>query len=127
MNTMNALFERHHATLDRALQAIAERGYWSPYPESPSPRNYGEGAVEAGKAAFDALLRKRFDLDQPGTIGTVGSERSPYGFALGIQYPKMDIDALFAAIARAEEGWRKAGPEAWVGVALEILERINKQ
>ncbi len=121
------LFDKHRATLDRALQAIAERGYWSPYPESPSPRNYGEGAVEAGKAAFDALLGKRFDLDQPGTIGTVGSERSPYGFALGIQYPKMDIDALFAAIARAEEGWRKAGPEAWVGVALEILERINKQ
>ena len=45
---MNALFERHRETLDRALQAIADRGYWSAYPESPSPRNYGEGAIEAG-------------------------------------------------------------------------------
>ena len=53
-------FERHRATLERALQAIAERGYWSAYPESPSPKVYGEGAAEAGKAAFDALLDKPF-------------------------------------------------------------------
>ena len=54
------LFERHAPTLERALTAIAERGYWSPYPESPSPKVYGEGAAEAGKAAFDALLGKPF-------------------------------------------------------------------
>ncbi|MEO5699721.1 MAG: phenylacetic acid degradation protein PaaN [Casimicrobiaceae bacterium] len=120
------LFEKHRAMLDRALTAIAERGYWTPYPESPSPRNYGEGAAEAGKAAFDALLDKPFELDQPGGVGTVGSERSPYGFALGVRYAKTDLDVLFAAIGKAQDGWRKAGPEAWVGVALEILERINK-
>ena len=120
-------FETHRATIDRALTAIAERGYWSAYPESPSPRNYGEGAVEAGKAAFDALLGKPFELDQPGTVGRVGNERSPYGFALGITYPKVDIDALFAAIAVAEQQWRKAGPQGWVGVCLEILHRINRQ
>ena len=110
------LFERHRATLDRALQAIAERGYWSPYPESASPKVYGEGAAEAGKAAFDALLDKPFPLEQPGTVGTVGGETSPYGLPLGITYPKADLDALFAAIAKAQAGWRKAGPEAWVGV-----------
>ncbi len=53
------LFERHAATLERALAAIAERGYWSPYSESPSPKVYGEGAAEAGKAAFDALATSR--------------------------------------------------------------------
>src|SRR5947209_5063273 len=124
---MNAFFERHRATLDRALQAIAERGYWSPFPESPSPRNYGEGALEAGKAAFDALLNKPFELDSPGAQDRVGAERSPYGFALGITYPKVDVDALFRAIAHAEGAWRKAGPETWVGVCLEILHRINRQ
>jgi len=71
------LFERHAATLDRALTAIGERGYWSPHSESP--KAYGEGAIEAGKAAFDALLDKPFALDQPGTIGTVGREVSPFG------------------------------------------------
>jgi phenylacetic acid degradation protein paaN len=121
------LFEKHRATLDRALAAIAERGYWSPYPESASPKLYGEGTAEAGKAAFDALLNQRFPLSQPATIGHVGAEKSPYGWPLGITYPKADIDALFSAIDNAREGWRKASPEDWVGVCVEILERINKQ
>ncbi len=121
------LFERHQALLDQALKAIAERGYWSAFPESPSPKVYGEGATEAGKAAFDALLNKPFPLALSGADGTVGAERSPYGFPLGISYPKVDLDALFAAIAKAEPAWRKAGPEAWVGVSLEILARINKR
>ena len=121
------LFERHAATIERALAAIAERGYWSPYSESPSPKVYGEGAAEAGKAAFDALRDRPFTLAQPGTVGTVGREVSPYGFPLGIAYPKADLAALFAAVAAAEGAWRKAGPEAWVGVCAEILHRINRQ
>ncbi len=121
------LFERHQALLEQALKAIAERGYWSAFPESPSPKVYGEGAAEAGKAAFDALLNKPFPLALPAADGTVGAERSPYGFPLGIAYPKVDLDALFAAIAKAEPAWRKAGPEAWVGISLEILARINKR
>jgi len=123
----NPLFERHQALLDQALRAIAERGYWSAFPESPSPKVYGEGAAEAGKAAFEALQNKPFPLTLPGAEGTVGAERSPYGFPLGITYPKVGLDALFAAIAKAGPAWRKAGPEAWVGVSLEILARINKR
>jgi phenylacetic acid degradation protein paaN len=121
------LFERHRALLDQALKAIAARGYWSAFPESPSPKVYGEGVPEAGKAAFEALLNKPFPMMLPGTTGMVGGEVSPYGMPLGVIYPRVDLDALFAAIAKAEEGWRKAGPEAWVGVALEIVTRINKR
>ena len=80
-------FEKHRATLDRALQAIAERGYWSAYPESPSPKNYGEGAADAAKVQFYALRDQPFEIDQPGTVGSAGRERSPYGFELGITYP----------------------------------------
>ena len=119
-------FEKHRATLDRAVDAIADRGYWTPFPESPSPKNYGEGAADAGKAAFHRLANQRFPLTQSATIGQVGAERSPYGIALGITYPKPDIDGLMSAVETAEAGWRKAGPETWVGVSLEVLDRINK-
>ena len=112
--------------LDRAVEAIADRGYWTPFGESPSPRNYGEGASESGKTAFDRLAGQRFPLTQPATIGQVGDERSPYGIRLGITYPKPDIDGLMGAVEAAEALWRKAGPEAWTGVSLEILDRINK-
>jgi phenylacetic acid degradation protein paaN len=119
-------FEKHRATLDRAVDAIADRGYWTPFPESPSPKNYGEGAADAGKAAFDRLANQRFPLTRSATIGQVGAERSPYGITLGITYPKPDVDGLMSAVETAEAGWRKAGPETWVGVSLEILDRINK-
>ncbi len=121
------LFERHRALLDQALNAISTRGYWTPFPESPSPKVYGESAPAAGKAAFDALLNKPFAGASGASVGSVGGEMSPYGIALGVTYPKLDLDRLFADIAKAEAAWRKAGPETWVGVALEILSRINKR
>jgi phenylacetic acid degradation protein paaN len=121
------LFEKHRALIERAVQAIAERGYWTPFPESPSPKVYGDGAAEAGKKAFDALLNRRFPLIQPAIVGQACAERSPYGFALGITYPRSDLDGLFAAIEQAEPAWRRAGPEAWVGVCAEILTRINRE
>ncbi len=119
-------FEKHRALLSRAVQAIHERSYWSAFAESASPRNYGEGAAEAGKAAFDALLGQRFPLTQPATIGAVGSERSPFGIDLRVTYPAPDVDGLFAAVGRAHDQWRKAGPETWAGVCIEILVRLNK-
>ena len=121
------LFERHRALLERALEAIAERGYWSAFGESPSPKVYGEGAAEAGKAAFEALLQQPFALQLPGSVGAVGKERSPYGLTLGVTYPRVNLDALFAAITPAAAAWRDAGRETWVGVALEILTRINRR
>jgi phenylacetic acid degradation protein paaN len=108
------------------VEAIANRGYWSAFAESPSPRNYGEGAAQDGKAAFDKLANRRFTLTQPATIGDVGNERSPYGIKLGVTYPKPDVDGLMSAVEAAQATWRKAGPETWVGASVEILDRINK-
>lgn len=120
-------FERHKVLLQQATEAIGKRGYWSAYSEVPSPKVYGENAKAEGQAAFDARLEKPFPLTQAATVGAVGGEVSPYGFKLGITYPKADLDQLFAAIKTASPAWRKAGPEAWVGVSLEILQRINQR
>ena len=35
--------------------------FYSRYPESPSPRVYGEGSAQAGLAAYEAHLGKAFD------------------------------------------------------------------
>lgn len=115
--------DRHRATLDGALAAIAERGYWSPYPEVP--KAYGETALADGRAAFEALLDKPFELDQAGTTEWVGAERSPFGRDLGITYPRPDLDVLLPAMTAAIPAWRDAGVEARAAVVLEVLARIN--
>ncbi|SOE80415.1 phenylacetic acid degradation protein paaN [Caballeronia arationis] len=120
------LFTKHQATLDKALAAIETRGYWSPFAEMPSPKVYGETANADGEAAFKSHLNRTFELDQPSTGETVGSEQSPFGIALNIRYPKAAPDALLAAAAAAQKDWRAAGPEAWVGVSLEVLLRLNR-
>lgn len=121
------LFERHRATLAGAVRAIRSRECWSAYPEVPSGKIYGETAKDEGKAAFDARLNKPFALDQPGTVGRVGAEVSPFGTKLGVTYPKADLDALLPAAQKAISAWRKAGVETRVGVALEILHRLNRR
>ena len=124
---MTAFVDAHRETLDRALAAIADRGYWSNYPESPSPRVYGETAAAEGLSAYEAQLGRRFELNQPGTVGWVGGERSPYGPELGVTYPQADLDVLLAAAREAMPAWRDAGPEVRAAVCVEIVDRINKR
>jgi phenylacetic acid degradation protein paaN len=120
-------FTKHQSVLDQALEAIATRGYWSPFPESASPRNYGETANDEGRAAFDAYQGKDFPLTLEGATGTVNSETSPYGFKLDIRYPRVPADTLIAQSEKALDTWREAGPKTWVGVSLEILKRLNQR
>ncbi|MEU4170550.1 phenylacetic acid degradation protein PaaN [Streptomyces sp. NPDC026665] len=124
--TAHQLIAKHRPTLDQALEAIRTRAYWSPHPEHP--KAYGEhgslGMAE-GKAAFDALLGTRLDLDQPGTDDWVGGEVSPYGIELGVTYPHADIDTLLPAMRAGQRAWRDAGAEIRAVVCLEILKRIS--
>ncbi|KIF68989.1 aldehyde dehydrogenase [Streptomyces sp. AcH 505] len=121
--TPQKLAEAHRPTLDQALDAIRSRAYWSPHPEHP--KAYGESAPADGLAAFDSLRDTRFELDQPGTDGWAGGEISPYGPALGIEYPHADIDVLLPAMRAGGAAWRQAGPETRALVCLEILSRIS--
>lgn len=120
-------FKTHQATLDQALSSILERNFWSAYPENPSPRAYGETAAQEGQAAFEAYRGKAFPLTLEGAQGEVGNEQSPFGFDLGIRYPKVPVDQLLAQSQLALDSWRDAGPQAWVGICLEILHRLNQR
>ncbi len=120
-------FTKHRATLEQAIETTRRRDYWSPYPEIPSGKIYGESAAAVGQAAFESWLHKRFELQQPGTVAEIGDEVSPYGFALGVRYPQPDFDQLLPAMQAALPAWRDAGAEARAGVCLEILARLNKR
>jgi len=124
---MTDFFAAHRATLDAAITACRTRGYWSAYPETPSGRIYGETAREDGETAFKALLGKPFPLDQESDGALIGAEVSPYGFPLGITYPRRDVASLIAAAQRAGTPWATATPQTRAGVALEILARLNRE
>lgn len=122
---MSGLFERHRATLDAALQAAAKRDFWSPYPEVPSGKIYGESARDDGLAAYKARLGKPFALADHPEDGAVGAEVSPYGPALGITYPAASADMLLIASRAAAPQWAAAAPDVRTGICLEILARLN--
>jgi phenylacetic acid degradation protein paaN len=119
------LFERHRDTLGRALTAIRDRGYWSPYPENP--KAYGEESASKGREAFESYLGRRFPLDQPEVGADVGQERSPYGVELGVAYPHTSPDTVISAALAALPAWRDTGPDTRAGICIEILSRLNER
>jgi phenylacetic acid degradation protein paaN len=122
-----AYFDKHRERLEAAVAACTSREYYSAFDESPSPRVYGESAAAEGKAAFEAWQGTTFPVDTPGSgEDLVTTERSPYGFDLGVSYPHVtDVDALLAAAQAGMKAWRDAGPEARTGVCIEILDRLH--
>lgn len=125
---MTDLFARHRDRLDAAVAACATREFHSAFDESPSPRVYGETAAAEGQTAFEALLGGDFPISTPGSEGTVATEKSPYGLPLDVSYPRAhDLDALLAASTAGMKAWRDAGPEARLGVCLEILDRLHSR
>ncbi|MBV5333953.1 phenylacetic acid degradation protein PaaN, partial [bacterium] len=107
------LFDKHHAKLESALNAIHTRGYWA--------------AADDGKKAFEAHLGQKFELQQPGTTAWLGGENSPFGIDLNVSYPVSDIQALIDAGQAAMTGWQAAGVEGRTGLCIEMLDRLNAQ
>ena len=112
----------HQETLDKAIETIGSREYWSPYPEHP--KAYGEEAAGAGEAAFKERLGRPFELDQPSAGFAEVAEASPYGIQLGVSYPQSDPESLVEAAETAMTDWARATPQERAGVCLEILDRL---
>ena len=123
-----SLFEQHQDLLSDAIAACRTRSFFSGYVESPSGKLHPDGAAQAGKDRFDAQLGRPFALEQPGEIGRTGLEISPYTQeALGIDYPKIDVDTAFLKARSAMPGWRKASIEERAGVCLEMTKALESQ
>ncbi len=120
-----ALIARHAPTLASAIDAVETRKSWSPYSDSPSTKIHGPDKPGAGKAAFEARLGTTFDLGQPGVVGEVGEEVSPFTQKpLGIRYPQSDPAALVASAVSAMGDWREADFELRIALCLEIAARL---
>jgi phenylacetic acid degradation protein paaN len=122
---LDQLIDKHRDELERAVSASHTREYFSAFPESPSPRLYGETAAAEGEAAYKALLGRLFPLDQPNDGTQAGAEVSPYGPALGVTYPHAPVELLIEASAAALPSWRRATPAQRGAVAVEILHRVH--
>lgn len=121
------LFKQHHALLQNAVEAVRTRSYWSPFPENPSPKSYGETAQAAGVAAIEALFDQNYPLQQPGEQARIATEQSPYGVKLDVKYPDCTPDALIQAGLHAQTAWQKIGVAGRLGILLEGLVRLNKR
>ncbi|QYX75633.1 aldehyde dehydrogenase family protein [Streptomyces akebiae] len=120
-------YERHRELLRSVVRAIAAGECRRPFTEAT-----GQDAADAGMRStrtagkvFRSLLGRPFELGQPGELGRVHTESSPYGLVLAIDYPRCDPGELVAAAGRGAAGWRAAGPYRRAGVAVEILRRLN--
>jgi phenylacetic acid degradation protein paaN len=128
-----SLFKKHEALLDRARTACRERHCWSPFPDMPGKYPNADAAQAAGLRAFESHLpaagqRSRFALEQPGTVGVLGEEISPYTQqALNIDYPQADVDVLFEAASVAMSGWAQASIDTRLGVLMEVLDVIYRE
>lgn len=122
---MATLFDLHRPLLDQAVAALADRGFWTPFPEVPSGKLYGETARDDGLTAYGSRLGQPFALEAHPESHRVGAELSPFGPALGITYPAADAATLIAAAESAGASWAAASPESRVGLLLEALKRLN--
>ena len=125
---MTAQRLQHRELLNKASETCRSRGQWSAFIESPSTKIHGEAAPAQGKADFEAHLNHPFELDQPGTVGRIGREISPYTMeALNIDYPAVDVDVICSAGVSAMQSWRTVDPDTRAMVCIELLKSLEKR
>lgn len=117
--------QRGHAPmLDRAIQAIAERTYYSAFPESTDDAQYGADARERGQQAFRQHLEKRFPLDQDVVGAVAGELASPYGTILTLSYADLSVSRAIERADVAMATWSGLHFEQRAAVGIEILHRL---
>lgn len=124
-----SLFEKHKATLNKAIEALHSRTFYAAFPEHPAPAVYGETADADGQAKFKATLGKKFEeLKQGNPEGWIGQEESPYlQEPLKISYPSYSTSQLVSNAGKAFHSWRKVSADDRAGILLESLEGVKKR
>ncbi|MFM8914616.1 MAG: phenylacetic acid degradation protein PaaN [Flammeovirgaceae bacterium] len=124
-----SLFEKHHPTLTKAIEALHARTFFAAFPENPAPAIYGETSDADGQAKFKATLNKKFEeLKQTSPDGWAGQEESPYlQESLKVAYPIFSTASLVSKSKTAFHQWRKVSAKDRAGILMESLERIRSR
>ncbi|CAN5370880.1 phenylacetic acid degradation protein PaaN [soil metagenome] len=121
------LFEKHEASLTKAIKALHARTFYAAYPEQPSPAVYGETADKDGQSKFKEMLGKKFEeLSQSAPQSWEGQEESPYlQEALKVSYPIFSSNVLIERAEKAYHQWRRISPKDRAGILIESLDRVK--
>lgn len=128
-NSNMDLFHQHQPALQRAIEALHSRTFYSQFPEHPAPAVYGEQADAAGQQKFQETIDGKFDaLMQTGATNWGGAEVSPYlQEPLNIAYPVTPVPVLIENAERAFSTWRKVSVQTRAGILMESLARIKNR
>lgn len=114
--------------LKDAMEAVHKRLHFSPFPEMPSPKEYGETAEADQKQKFESQLQGKFDrLKQSSDSWLTSDEESPYtGKALSLSYPTLSsADAYVKAAEAASQDWKRTDAKTRAGILIESLHRLK--
>ncbi len=129
MSKYSKYIDLHSNTISAAIEAVTKRNFFAHWPEIPSGKIYGETAQAEGDARFQSMLNSIFTFPhQSGTVSsTVGEEQSPYGFPLGILYPRFDIENTIKQSLLAQKQWKTISIIERASILVEVLERASKK
>ncbi|MCZ2356579.1 MAG: phenylacetic acid degradation protein PaaN [Bacteroidia bacterium] len=126
--SIQSLINKHQPLLEKAIEAVHSRGFYAAYPESPSPKVYGEGVLEKGSADFQNQLGKNFaGLLQQTDSWLKAKERSPYTMQdLDIAYPVCNaLETYVKQSQSALKQWRNTDYEVRAALLVESLEGVK--
>ena len=124
--TTGSLYQKHNKTITEAIAALADRGYYTPYPEHP--KAYAEEANDEGKEAFGKRLNKNYEELGQDADQWIGEEVSPYWqTGLGINYPSVSVEKYIENAKAASQSWASLSVEDRAGILVESLERVKNR
>ncbi|MBX3137102.1 phenylacetic acid degradation protein PaaN [Candidatus Obscuribacterales bacterium] len=128
VKTNDSLFIKHESVLKDATEAVHKRVHYTPFPEMPSPKEYGETAEADQKSKFEAQLNGKFDrLKQSSDTWLTSDEESPYtSKSLGLSYPAFsNVESYIKAADKASQDWKRTDAKTRAGILIESLYRLK--
>ncbi|MGE8411503.1 MAG: aldehyde dehydrogenase family protein [Pseudomonas sp.] len=118
---------QHAPMLEAASEAVRTRRPYSPF--SDELADYDRAQVEQGESRFrrllDAPLHTTPQVSTEPDQRWAGSERSPYGFDLGIRYRVEDFSQLARRAEVAKRKWQQLNIELRCALLCEVIARLQ--